>query len=351
MADQTLHESMWDEWDDLPPEDGDTPEIETFRTEFANSAYTLLEPLDSTVNYSFEVASSDPWTLELTADKWWIDDGGRIGHEGQTLKTYSLETMDWEQDWIRQGSDNDRENLLLTYQGEGLEAAMRQAEGIAVANGGLNPNRADGRLFTGGPPDRFLTLREAELLGQEAQPIAFETRDISKDETQELPAIHVYEPGSWEELVAEFTEDAPEAENHYWQMHTRPVETPEGERLGTALFVTEYPQLSPDFTGEIPDDAQARMLEMAHFTNEDDARKFETEFRSYLVLGLLDGPELAPEVAKLEGLSGEWEEMDYRGFVDYMSGSRTIVRKTDDWQLHNPNAEREKGEHSWDVIL
>jgi hypothetical protein len=83
---------------------------------------------------------------------------------------------------------------------------------------------------------------------------------------------------------------------------------------------------------------------MAHFANEDDARRFEMEFRSYLVPGLLDGPELAPEVAKLEGLSGEWEDMDYRSIVDYMSGSRTIVREADDWHLHNPNAEREAWE-------
>jgi hypothetical protein len=30
---------------------------------------------------------------------------------------------------------------------------------------------------------------------------------------------------------------------------------------------------------------------------------------------LLDGPELAPEVATLEGLSGEWQTMDYDEIV------------------------------------
>jgi hypothetical protein len=113
--------------------------------------------------------------------------------------------------------------------------------------------------------------------------------------------------------------------------------------------VTEFPQLPPDFDDYIEENGmddsvyptEARTLEMAHFATEDDARKFETEFRSYLVPGLLDGPELAPEVAKLEGLSGEWEDMDYRGIVDYMSGNRTIVREADDWHLHNPYAERE----------
>jgi hypothetical protein len=41
---------------------------------------------------------------------------------------------------------------------------------------------------------------------------------------------------------------------------------------------------------------------MAHFASEQNANKFDAEFRSCLVPGLLDGPELAPEVAKLEGL-------------------------------------------------
>lgn len=45
-------------------------------------------------------------------------------------------------------------------------------------------------------------------------------------------------------------------------------------------------------------------------------------------------------MAKLEGLSGEWEAMDYRGIVDYMSGDRTVVRDAADWHLHNPNAEQ-----------
>lgn len=143
--------------------------------------------------------------------------------------------------------------------------------------------------------------------------------------------------------------EEPEPERHYWQTHYRPVETPEGEPLGTALFVTEFSQLPPDFDDYIEENGmddsiyptEARTLEMAHFANEKDAAKFDAEFRGYLVPGLLDGPELAPEVAKLEGLSGEWEDMDYRGIVDYMSGNRTIVRAESDWHLHNPNVERE----------
>jgi len=82
-------------------------------------------------------------------------------------------------------------------------------------------------------------------------------------------------------------------------------------------------------------------LKMAHFADEANARKFEAEFRSYLIPRLLDGPELAPEVANLEGLSGEWQEMTERDILDSMSGSRTVIRDPTDWHLHNRNAERD----------
>ncbi len=117
--------------------------------------------------------------------------------------------------------------------------------------------------------------------------------------------------------------------------------------------MTEFPQLPSDFAGYVAENGmddsvyptEARTLEMAHFANDNDARKFEAEFRSYLVPDLLDGPELAPEVAKLEGLSGEWEAMNYDQIVDYMSGNRTVMREAEDWHLHNPNVEREAEEH------
>jgi hypothetical protein len=334
-------------------------EVEAFREQFANSAYRLLEPVDPTVNYSFEVMAADPWTLELTADKWWLENNGRVGHGGQTLKTYSLESYEWEREIEREIASMDREDLHRTYQEEGLEAAMQRAEGIAVANGELDANRADGRLFKEGPPDRYTTAREAELLGLEDAPVGQPIRDITNDETAEMPAVGVPEPGSWDELVAQQPDDDPEPERHYWQMHYRPVETPEGESLGTALFVTEFPQLPPDFDDYIEENGmddsiyptEARTVEMAHFATEEDARKFDAEFHSYLVPGLLDGPELAPEVAKLEGLSGEWEEMDYQGIVDYMSGKRTVVREESDWHLHNPHAEREAQEwHGYESL-
>lgn len=323
-----------------------------FEDQFANSAYRLLEPVDPTVNYSFEVTAADPWTLELTADKWWLENDGQVGHEGQTLKTYSLESFEWERETEREVAAIDVDNLHRTYQGEGLEAAMRQAEGIAVSNHELDPHRADGRLFTEGPPDRFTTALEVQLMGREDTHIEATVRDITNDETQELPAVSAPVPDSWEESVVPQSDDAPQPERHYWQMHYRPVETPDGEKLGTALFVTEFPQLSPDSDDYIDqngmDDTvyptEARTLEMAHFADVQDAARFDTEFRSYLVPGLLDGPELALEVARLEGLSGEWEEMNYQGIVDYMRGSRTVVREVENWHLHIPNAEREAQE-------
>ncbi len=161
------------------------------------------------------------------------------------------------------------------------------------------------------------------------------------------------EPGSWDELIAQQTPDEPEPahEARYWQMHTRPAETPEGAPLGTALFVTEFPQLPPDFDDYIDefgmDDTvyptEARTLEMAHFASEADARRFAAEFRAVLVPGVLDGPELAPEVAKLEGLSGDWQALDARALAD-AAHSRVIVRDAADWHLHDPTAEREAQE-------
>jgi hypothetical protein len=55
--------------------------------------------------------------------------------------------------------------LVTQKQEQGLEAAMREAERQAVAHDFLDPARADGRLFTEGPPDPFTTVRQAELAG------------------------------------------------------------------------------------------------------------------------------------------------------------------------------------------
>jgi hypothetical protein len=259
-----------------------------------------------------------------------------------------------------------RSTLLGIHEERGLEAMIHQAELGAMENGHLDGDRADTRLFRNGPPDRFETLaHRVEGTPNPYWNTSGERIESPPDETQELPAIppeRVYlldeadlaqpAPDSWDELIAAQTDEPEAPERHYWQMHYRPVETTHGEPLGTALFVTEFPQLPPDFDDYIDkwgmDDSiyptEARTVEVAHFANEADAAKFDAEFRGYLVPGLLDGPELAPEVAILEGLSGDWEDMDYRSIVDYMSGKRTIVREESEWHLHNPNAEREMRE-------
>jgi len=73
--------------------------------------------------------------------------------------------------------------------------------------------------------------------------------------------------------------------------------------LGTALFVTEFPQLPPNFDDYIDENGmddtvyptEARTLEMAHFADQQEAERFEAEFRSYLVPGVqhvTDTPEV-----------------------------------------------------------
>jgi len=293
------------------------------------------------VNYAVVVTDTDPWTTELMVEKLWREPGGRVG-----MDTLTIDTYDSDDETKREVADAARATLLGIYDARGLEAMMRQAELGAMENGHMDGDRTDTRLFRDGPADRFETL--AQRLQGDINPYW-----NTSGERIESPPDETQEPGSWEALLAAQTDDEPAPDAHYWQMHYRPVETPEGEPLGTALFVTEFPQLPTDFDAYIDENGmddtvyptEARTLEMAHFADEKDAAKFDAEFRGYLVPGLLDGPELAPEVAKLEGLSGEWEDMDYDGIVDYMSGSRTVVREADEWHLHNPNAEREAIEH------
>src|SRR5436853_388914 len=65
--------------------------VVAFEDQFDDSSYRLLEPIDPTVNYSFEAMEVDPWTIELTADKWWFDEQGRIAHDERMLNTYPIQ--------------------------------------------------------------------------------------------------------------------------------------------------------------------------------------------------------------------------------------------------------------------
>lgn len=305
-----------------------------------------LPPLDTAVRYGFQIGLEEDGSSAIQAVKAWRE-GLHEQEQRLTIAQYG----------ISEAAARDLAVLNDVCERRGLEAAMMLAERMAVAGGYLQLSGDDSLLFTAGPPDHFMAAREGELLALKQTQAGEPIRNITHDDPAELPTIRmtseeVPEPGSWDELVARQAHDEPQSEPHYWELHYRPVETPEGEHLGTALFVAEFPQLPPDFDDYVEENGmddsiyptEARTVEMAHFASDDDARKFETEFRSYLVPELLDGPELAPEVAKLEGLSGEWEAMNYNQIVDYMSGNRTVVREESAWHLHNPNAEREMRE-------
>lgn len=85
-------------------------------------------------------------------------------------------------------------------------------------------------------------------------------------------------------------------------------ERPLGEPLGHSLHMVVYDGVEHDpeiiGTPAIPEDELFRMLEMAHFETTEAADKFGKEFNGYLMPGLLEGPKLAEEVARLEGQSG-----------------------------------------------
>jgi hypothetical protein len=182
---------------------------------------------------------------------------------------------------------------------------MNRAENMAAANGYLDPERDDPRLFTDGPPDRFGTLRENPFL--------------------DVPPA--------------------EAENPYWRMETLPVNDPDGEPLGHALHMVVYPHVEHDpervGTPAMAADEPFRMLEMAHFETTEAADKFGREFNGYLMPGVLEGPELAQEVARLEGLPVEWKTLEGDDLTAYQNLTLALTCDPADWHPYNPHAERD----------
>jgi len=79
---------------------------------------------------------------------------------------------------------------------------------------------------------------------------------------------------------------------------------------------------------------------MARFETAAQADKFANDFTGYIRPGLLDPPELAEEVAKLEGLPVAWHDLGYQDIVDFMSGDRTVVREAEEWHHHKPHSEQ-----------
>jgi len=284
-----------------------------FEATFEKSETELLQPINDTVNYALVVQESDPWTLELAVEKYWREPNGYLGVQSVTLDTY-------DPDLSREQAEQDRDKLLELHDQRGLEGMMHQAELMAVHNDWLVADRMDPRLFTQGPPDRFETL--AQQLEDEINP--YWNTDGEKIEDPAPPSG---------------------VENPYWRLDTLPVNDSAGESLGHALHILVYPGLerNPEAVSSptMPEDESFRMLEMAHFETTAAADKFGKEFNGYLIPGMLDGPELAQEVARLEGLPVEWKTLEGDDLKAYQNAELTLTRDSSDWHPYNPNAERD----------
>jgi len=196
---------------------------------------------------------------------------------------------------------------------------MHKAELAGMQNGWLDGNRADPRLFTQGPPDRFETLAQ-QLEGE----------------------INPY----WNTAGEPIEDPVPSAvENPYWRLDMLPVNDLDGQPLGHALQIVIYPGIERDPEGTsipaVAEDEPFKLLEMAHFETTAAAEKFGQEFKGYLMPGVLDGPELAEEVARLEGLPVEWKTLAGDDLKAYQNDDLTLTRDLSDWHLYNPHAEHD----------
>ncbi len=284
-----------------------------FEATFEKAEMELLQPVNDTVNYAVGVQAVDPWTLDLVVEKYWKEPNGYLGVDSLTVNSYDAEDG-------REQGEQERAQLMEVFEGRGLEAMMHKAELTAMQNDWLDGDRADPRLFRQGPPDRFETL--AQQLEGEINP--YWNTDGEKIEN---PAPQ------------------PEVENSYWRLDPIPVNDPDGEPLGHALHMVVYPgvERDPDAVGSpaMAADEPFKMLEMAHFESPEAVDKFGKDFNSYLIPGLLDGPELAVEVARLEGLPAEWKTLEGDDLKAYQKAELTLTRDSAEWHVYNPNAERD----------
>ena len=285
-----------------------------FEATFEHAPNELLQPVNDHVNYAMVVQGADPWTEELAVEKYWKEPGGSLGMQSITLNTY-----DSDDERGHEQAHQERDELLEVYDARGLEAMMQKAELVGMQNGWLDGNRADPRLFTQGPPDRFETL--AQQLEGEINPYWNTAGDRIEDPVR--PAV----------------------ENPYWRLDTLPVNDLDGQSLGHALQMVVYPGIEHDSdrvdTPLISQDEPFKILEMAHFETTAAADKFGQEFKGYLMPGVLDGPELAEEVARLEGLPVDWKTLAGDDLKAYQNDDLTLTRDLSDWHLYNPHAEHD----------
>jgi len=284
-----------------------------FEATFKKAEMELLQPVNDTVNYAVGVQAVDPWTLDLVVEKYWKEPNGYLGVDSLTVNSYDAEDG-------REQGEQERAQLMEVFEGRGLEAMMHKAELTAMQNDWLDGDRADPRLFRQGPQDRFETLAQ-QLEGE----------------------INPY----WNTDGEKIEDSAPqrEVENPYWRLDPIPVNDPDGEPLGHALHMVVYPNVEhdPEVVGSpaMAADEPFKMLEMAHFESPEAVDKFGKDFNGYLIPGLLDGPELAVEVARLEGLPAEWKTLEGDDLKAYQNAELTLTRDPADWNPYNPNAERD----------
>jgi len=284
-----------------------------FDAAFKQSPVELLQPLHDTANYAVVIQGADPWTEELAVEKYWKEPGGYLGIQSVTLNTF-----DSDNEQAYEQAEQVRDGLLETYDMRGLEAMMHKAELTAMQNGWLDGGRMDSRLFTQGPTDRFETL--AQQLEGEVNPY-------------------------WNTQGEKIEEAQTEIEHPYWRLDILPVSDLQGHPLGQSLQMVVYPNIEQDPDAidnpPIPKEEPFRMLEMAHFETTAAAEKFSKEFNSYIMPDILEGPELAEEVARLEGRPMEWKTLEGNELKAYQNDELVIKHDAKDWHPYNPNAEHD----------
>lgn len=148
---------------------------------FASEEQESLRQQVGDVAYEFSTRQEPSQAWALYADKWWV------AHEGEYFETRESLKLVEDSDLTTLKPIEKEFNDLL---GRGaLTEVMQQAEQLAVDNHCLDPEREDPRLFRGGPPDPFTTLRELELEvaglrsipPHEPAPDEFDTQEIRVD--------------------------------------------------------------------------------------------------------------------------------------------------------------------------
>jgi len=163
-------------------------EDEAVRAEFARifaaEEQESLRQQVGDVAYEFSTRQEPSQAWALYADKWWVAHDDQAEQYFETRESVKL-VEDGEQAALKP-IEKEFNDLL----GRGaLTEVMQQAEQLAVDNRFLDPEREDPRLFRGGPPDPFTTLRELELEvaglrsvpPHEPAPDEFDTQEIWVD--------------------------------------------------------------------------------------------------------------------------------------------------------------------------